>query len=250
MKMSRFALAVFFIAKTAFAANMAAPLDMKMSRVQENAWLQGLPTANLVIPKNAPIPQNYEMSFRNGLLIPDGAALDGNFRSGNDPRAAAGYASCTAVMERPTMPKVTDSVQLDEAPASSSSSTSFESGRTVTVQQVVFKFTAFDEYRTATHNTIYCYRVSDKPMTTLDIRAGLGPKFLMLLSAEQTQSIQSMAQLHGVLNAADRNLTGPSYKTEEDRSAAKPASASPKDGVVGTERSGGFVSRPSQTPAQ
>ena len=247
MKFSRFALAAFFVANSAFAANMAAPLDMKLSRVQEDAKLQGLPTANLTLPPKAPRPENYEMNFRNGKLIPDGAALDGNFRSGSDPRAVAGYATCTAVMERPTMPV---SAQLDEAPTSSSSMTTFESGRTVTVQQVIMKFTVIDQFQTATHNTIYCYRVSDKAMTTMDVRAGLGPNFSVLLSADQTQSIQSMAQMHGVLNAADRSLSGPSYRVEEDPSAAKPAPGSAKDAVVGNATTGGFVARPTQTPAQ
>src|SRR5690348_15805719 len=138
MKFSRFTLAAFLVANTAFAANMAVAEDMKISKVQEIATIRESPTGVSTTSLNAPHPATYEMSFSNGKLIPDAAALDGTFRSGTDPRASNGYATCTEVLERPTMPT---SAQLDEAPTSSSSSTTFESGREVTVQQVVLKFT-------------------------------------------------------------------------------------------------------------
>ncbi|MBI3558190.1 MAG: hypothetical protein HY074_18140 [Deltaproteobacteria bacterium] len=249
MKFSRIALAAFLITNTAFAANMLKPPDMKLTKVQKEALLRGFPNPKLVIPPKGPRPDTYTMSFQNGNLLMDGAALTGKFTSGNDRRAAKGYASCTATMERPTMPAADENVSIDESPVSYADATDFESGRHVVVQSVEFKFSIMDRFGTVTHNQLRCSRVSDKPMTLDDIRAGMGPGFSILLSADQTQSIQSMQQFRGLVNGIDQSLPGNSYKVDNDPSAAK-ATGSTKDSVVSSERTQNFDSAPSLTPIE
>jgi hypothetical protein len=232
-KISFIALSALLSATAAFGAS--APDDMKLMKVRPGAKLLGLPTVEIKVDPSLPRPPTFDFHFKGGQILAAGLALDGTVKGASDPRMTEGNITCSAIMERSSIPAIAD--LQDGRPATASKTVSFASGTVVTMQQVQIPFEIYDQFNTVSHNNLICYKVSKAPFTVRDLKAALGPKFAIDLSTEQSADISASSKVLAALSTANSPMAP---KIEGDSGSPKSVPA-PGDAITGEATTGNFV---------
>lgn len=213
-----FSFTALAVATGAMGDAASAPDAWKLEKIHAGSRLIGmLPYTTKVDPKK-PTPNQFEFHFAGGALIPAGQALDpSTITSGNDPRLVNDKVTCSAFLERNSVPVTAD---LDDAPEEASRTYTLTSGTTFKLQQASFAFSTSDGKGKISHNILVCYKVGEKLLTVHDVHVAMGPKFGIQLPEDESLVKSTDASMLAILGGASGHRYGPSSQ-DDDSSASK-----------------------------